>query len=425
MAWERPETKIVVIVGTLDTKGQEIEFLKALIEQEGLKTIVINVGTYQSAFPADITNEEVAKAGGADLADIRAGKLARDKVTKVMSEGAIKHVKELLAAGKLDGIVSLGGAGATGMATTVMKTLPFGIPKFMISSVAAMPQYCGAYFGTADIIMFSSVTDIAGLNPLVKDVLTRAAGAVSGLVKAARGPTVRMLETREGKQPLVAVTGYGYSERCTEYVKERLEEWGYDVIRVHAQGINDRAMEYMIKQGIFDGVVEIVPAGVSEELLGGTRAAGPGRLEAAGDRGIPQVVVPGGFDMIGCGPLDRKDKNDPLWVSRNLASRKLYVYDAFRVLARTSPDELRQIAKVVADKLNKAKGPVRFLIPLKGWSSLSMEGEPLYDPECDEVFVKELKERLKAQIVEIDAPINSSEFAEEVAKAFDELMKKN
>jgi len=423
VAQERSETKTVVILGTLDTKGQETMFLKALIEQQGLKTIVINMGTYESAFPADITNEEVAKAGGVDLEDIRAGGLPRDKITEVMIEGAIKHVAQLLARGKLDGVVSLGGASATAMATRVMKTLPFGVPKFMVSSAAAMPQYAAGYFGTADIVMFSSVTEIAGLNILVKDVLIRAAGAICGLVKASGGSIIPMLRERAKRQPLVAVTGFHYSEKCTQYVLEHLEKLGYEVIRIHAQGIADRAMEEMIRQGIFDGVVDIVPAGVSEELLGGNRAAGPDRLEAAGERGIPQVVAPCGFEMISCGPIERKDKNDPLWVSRNLAGRKLYIHDAFRVQARTLPDELRLVAKVIADKLNKAKGPVKFLVPLRGWSSLSVEGGPLYDPEGDNVFIGELKKYLKAEIIEIDAPLVSAEFGESVVKAFDELMK--
>jgi uncharacterized protein (UPF0261 family) len=423
VAQERAETKTVAIIGTLDTKGEEIMFLKTLIEEEGIRTIVIDMGTYQSSLPADVTNEEVARLGGVELEDIRARKFPRNKVTDIMSKGVIKHVGQLLAEGELGGIVSLGGASATDMATRVMKGLPFGVPKLMVSSAAAMPQYAAGYFGSTDLIMFSSVIDIAGLNILTRNILSRAAGAICGLVKAGGGSIMPMLQERGKQQPLVAVTGFAYSEKCTQCVANRLKGLGYEVIRVHAQGIGDRAMEEMIRQGIFGGVVDIVPAGVSEELLGGNRASGPGRLEAAGERGIPQVVTPCGFEMISCGPLERKDKNDPLWVSRNLASRRLYVHDAFRVQAKTLPEELRLIARVVADKLNNAKGPVRFLIPLKGWSSLSVEGGPLHDPEADNVFVRELKKHLKAKNVEIDASLVSPEFGESVVRAFDELMK--
>lgn len=179
-------------------------------------------------------------------------------------------------------------------------------------------------------------------------------------------------------------------------------------------------MEELIAEGVFDAVIDIVPAAVAEEMLGGNRAAGPTRLEAAGKRGIPQIVTPCGFDMISCGPMDRADRGDPLWVSRDLKKRKLFVPDAFRVQARTTAEELKEVAKEVARKLNMAKGPVIFLNPKKGWSSLDKEGMPLWDPEADRAFMEEFRKLLdpNIQVVDLDLNLDTREFAEKVVELF-------
>jgi uncharacterized protein (UPF0261 family) len=184
-------------------------------------------------------------------------------------------------------------------------------------------------------------------------------------------------------------------------------------------------MEKLLDQGIFDGVVDIVPSGLSEQILGGNRAAGPDRLEAAGKRGIPQVFTPCGFDMISCGPLSRKDRGDPLWISRNIASRNYYVQDSYRVQAKTNVEELKLVAKAAAEKLNSARGSVKFLIPLRGWSSLSVQGQPLCDPDANRLFVEELKRQLKPEIEvrELDMHLNSQEFAMAVVETFEKMMK--
>jgi uncharacterized protein (UPF0261 family) len=199
------------------------------------------------------------------------------------------------------------------------------------------------------------------------------------------------------------------------------------VIAFHAQGIGDRAMEDLIGEGLFQGVMDIVPAGVGEEFLGGNRAAGPNRLEKAGEMGIPQIITPCGFDMLSCGPLEKGDRGDPLWVSKDIKNRKLFIPDAFRVQARTTSEELRKIAREVARKLNRSKGPVAFLIPLKGWSSLDKEGMSLYDPEANKAFVHELKAHLnpKIPIIELDLHLNSREFAEGTVNYFLHLYEKS
>ena len=413
-------SKTIAIVCTLDTKGKEAKYLKELIEARGHKTILIdtNMGGEPTITP-DISAEEVARAGGGDIREIRASKKTGE-VTPIMIKGASVKVKELLEAGQLDGIVSFGGASNTTIGTSVMKALPFGIPKFMVSSTASMPAYAAKYIGTKDITMMHSVVDIAGFNDLTKAVLERAAGGICGMVEASTGAVKPVTE-----KPIIAVTEFKFAEVCGHHVREYLEEKGYEVIPCHAQGIGDRAMEELIEQGLFDGVIDLVPAGVSEQLIGGNRAAGPIRLEAAGQRGIPQVVAPCGFEMISCGPLDRRDRGDPLWTSRQLAERKIFIPDAFRVQVRTSADELREIAQVVAEKLNNSKGPVKFLIPTKGWSALSVEGTDLHEPETDAVFAPALREHLRSdiEVKELDTHLNTPEFARAAVEALEEMMK--
>jgi uncharacterized protein (UPF0261 family) len=241
-----------------------------------------------------------------------------------------------------------------------------------------------------------------------------------------------MAEMRESPQSLakpsqgknlIALTEFKFSEECCSHIRHRLEEKGFEVIPFHAQGTGDRAMEELIGDGLFQGVVDIVPAGVGEELLGGNRAAGPNRLESAGEKGIPQLITPCGFDMLSCGPLGRGDRGDPLWVSKGIKDRKLFIPDTFRVQARTNAQELAEIAREVAKKLNRSKGPVVVLIPLRGWSSLDKEGMPLYDPAADQAFLDELKIHLteKISLIELDLHLNTREFAEEAVNQFMKL----
>ena len=416
--------KSILIISSLDTKGQEVEFLKRLIEQQGQQTILLDMSTIgESPIPADIPCEDVARAGGVSMQEIRDSAKNRNEITSIMTDGAIKRAVELYQSDKLSGIVGVGGVSNTAMATDIMKALPFGIPKLMVSSGAAMPSYAGGFFGSSDITIMSAVVDMAGLHELSKSILTRAAGAICGMVETGAGPVFDSLKGSD--KPLIAITEFQYSDRCCKLISQYLEKKGYSVIPCHAQGVGDRAMDELLDQGIFDGVLDIVPSGLSEELFGGNRAAGPNRLEAAGKRGIPQVITPCGFEMISCGPIKRKDSGDPLWVSRNLAKRNYYIHDAYRVQARTNIEEMRLIAKTMAERLNKAKGPVKIFIPTKGWSTLSVTGQPLYDPEADKVFTEELKRHLRStvEVKELDVHLNTQEFAEAVVGTFDNMMK--
>ena len=412
--------KHIVILSSLDTKGQEAKYLKDLIEAHGFEPILIDtsIGGEPTLQP-DISSEEVARLGGGNIRDIRASRNT-GQVTPIMIKGASSKVQELLAKGLLDGIVSFGGASNTTSATSVMKALPFGVPKLMVSSTASMPAYAAKYIGTKDITMMHSVVDISGINDLTKAVLERAAGGICGMAAASTGP-VKPVST----SPLIAMTTFKFAEECGQHAMALLEKKGYTVIPFHAQGIGDSAMEELLEQGLFQGVLDLVPAGVIEELLGGNRAAGPHRLESAGQAGIPQVYTPCGFDMLSCGPLGRREKKDPLWTTLRLAQRKIFIPDEFRVQARTSGEEVQRVAEVISQKLNISKGPVKFFIPTRGWSSLSTQGADLHDPETDALFAPALKKSLRPdiQVTELPMEINSPEFAEALVSALDGLVK--
>ena len=414
--------KHIVILSSLDTKGEEAKVLRDLIEARGFETILVDTSIGgEATLQPDVTSEEVARLGGGNVRDIRASRNT-GQVTPIVIKGASVKVQELLAKGLLDGIISFGGASNTTSATSVMKALPFGVPKLMVSSTASMPAYAAKYIGTKDITMMHSVVDISGINDLTKAVLERAAGGICGMAAASSGP-VKPMSTA----PLIAMTTFKFAEECGQHAMALLEKKGYTVIPFHAQGIGDSAMEELIEQGLFHGVLDLVPAGVIEDLLGGNRAAGPHRLEAAGKVGLPQVYTPCGFDMLSCGPLGRREKGDPLWTALELAKRKIFIPDEFRVQARTSADEVRKVAEVIGTKLNASKGPVKFFIPTRGWSSLSTEGADLHDPATDALFAPALKRSLRPgiEVSELPMELNSPEFAEALVNALDGMVRKS
>jgi uncharacterized protein (UPF0261 family) len=414
--------KHIVILSSLDTKGEEAIYLKDLIEARGFKTVLVDTSIGgEAALHPDVSSEEVARLGGGNIRDIRASKNT-GQVTPIMIKGASVKVQELLAKGRLDGIIAFGGASNTTSATSVMKALPFGVPKLMVSSTASMPAYAAKYIGTKDITMMHSVVDISGINDLTKAVLERAAGAICGMAAASSGP-VKPVST----SPLIAMTTFKFAEECGQHAMNLLEKKGYTVIPFHAQGIGDSAMEELIEQGLFHGVLDLVPAGVIEDLLGGNRTAGPHRLEAAGRIGIPQVYTPCGFDMLSCGPLSRREAGDPLWTNLRLAERKIFIPDEFRVQARTSGDEVRRVAEVIGKKLNASKGPVKFFIPTRGWSSLSTQGADLYEPAADALFAPALKKTVRPgiEVSELPMELNSPEFAEVLVNALERMMEES
>lgn len=418
----------IAVVGMLDEREEALQLIKEQIERRGHKTTLIDIsvgtGGIMPSLKAQVTNDEVAQVRGTTIDKIKEMIVKeREKATSIMAEGLAGKVLELYNAGELKGIIAVGGMTGTFISLKAMKTLPFGIPKLLISSAAAMPAYASRlaeYFGTADITVMHSVVDTVGLNPLVRSLMVNGASAICGMVEGFE-------PVRKEERPSIALTEFGFCEKGAHYVRELLEGKNYSVISFHATGMGDRAAEDLVNQGLFEAFIDLVPASLSEYLLGGNRAAGPDRLEAACNQGIPYILAPCGFDMISCGPLERKDKADPLWVSRKLAERKLMIQDTLRVQARTNDEEMRIIAQAVAEKLEKHKDKklVKFLVPLRGFSSLSVEGGALHDPVADKVFIDELKKILDPgiKILEVDTHINTQEFAAAVVEALEESSK--
>jgi uncharacterized protein (UPF0261 family) len=417
----------IAIVGMLDEREDGLGIIKEKIEESGHKTILIDfsigTGAIKPAIKADITCDELAKAGGMNIEKIRETLAKeREKATSAMAEGLAKKVLELYQAGKLKGIIAVGGMTGTFITLTAMKALPFGVPKLIISSVTAMPAYAGRlaeYFSLRDITVMHSVVDTVGLNPLVRALMINGAGAICGMVDKYESP-------KKEDKPAIAITEFGFCEKGASYVRSFLEQ-SFNFVSFHATGMGDRAVEDLVGQGLFEGFIDMVPANLGEYILGGNRASKPDRLDAACKQGIPYILSPCGFDMISCGPIERKDKGDPLWVSRKLAERKMLVQDAMRVQARTSPEEMQIIARAVAEKLNKHRDKklVKFVIPTRGFSSLSVEGGALYEPDTDKVFVNELRKSLDPaiKVIEVDTHINTTEFAKAIGEALMESFK--
>ena len=285
--------KTVLLVATLDTKGEEALFLKERITDLGCEVLLMDISMREGPLckEADITSEEVARAGGSTLEEIRSSR-DRAQSTAVMTRGAIEIAKGLSAEGKIHGVIGIGGSTGSLMATDVMRALPFGLPKLMVSSTAALPGMSTRYIGTGDICLMHSVVEISGLGEVLRNVIERAARAICAMVET---PPLRV-QRAEGRA--VAMTMLGPCEKCASRVRRGLEEGGFQVTGFSAAGIGDRAMEEMIRQGLFDAVVDLAPGGVIEHLVGGMRDAGPTRLEAAGEMGIPQVVSTCGVNHI-------------------------------------------------------------------------------------------------------------------------------
>jgi len=354
------------------------------------------------ASPADITPAQVATAGGGNFDEIRNSK-DRTQITNITIAGASKIARQLQAEGKIQGVTGVGGATGSFMIAEVMRTLPFGVPKLMISSAAALPGLSTRYIGTGDIILFHSVIELSGLSDLLKNVFDRAAHAIAGMVRE------KITSPNTGQGKAIAMTMLGPCDKCADGVQNALQESGYQVIGFHAAGICDRAMEEMISLEMFQGVIDLAPGGVGEHLFGFMRDSGPNRLESAGKVGIPQIISTCSVNHI----TPAKSKYTPEHMQR-----RKYDLDRLRTWLRISPDELKKVANVFAEKLNRARGPVSVLIPLKGWSSADLPGNPTYDPEEDRLFTEVLRENLKPEIaiVEVDANMENPEFAAAVVE---------
>jgi len=405
--------KKIVILGTVDTKGEQLRFLKESIVSRGHEPILMDLSMGgHPGFQADITPQEIAGLVGMNLEELTASR-DRLSVTNVMTAGAQQMALDLLSRGSLQGIVALGGATMALIGSQVMSKLPFGIPK-VIATPAAMPVYVGRWFGATDLVVMQLIMEIAGMNDLVKNALAQVAGAVSGMVEQAYDYKALKLP-----YPSIAVTEVGFSDQCAKYVEALLTEKGFSVYPFHANGTSDRAMDRLISQGFFDGVIEIVPAGLIEAKFKGNRAADMERLDAAGQRGIPQVWAPCCLNLTGAGPT-RTNRE------KYTSSGRVLNIDEMRAMARFPRDELLIGAKLYAEKINKAKGPLKLVIPLRGWSSLDREGSVLYDPQEDRLVVEELKKNLTVplEIEEIDANLEDFQTAKALVDSLIHFMER-
>ena len=396
--------KTVLIVSTLDTKGLETNYLVDKLKALGLNALLMDISMRgDEPSKADIPPERVAAAGGSSFEEIRNSR-DRAQITNLTMAGASSIAADLLAENNLDGVIAIGGSTGTLMATEVMRSLPFGIPKVMISSTAALPGLATRYIGTGDIALFHSVIEISGVSDLLKNVMDRAAEALAGMVLG------RITSAKTGKGKAIALTMLGPCEKCASAVRASLETKGFQVIGFSAAGIGDRAMEDMIANGFFQGVVDLAPGGVGEHLYGFMRDAGPQRLETAGKAGIPQIVSTCSVNHMT--PAKSKYKPD-------YHERRKYDLDKFRTWIRLSSEELKEVAGAFATKLNQANGPVCVVVPQKGWSSVDSPENPTYDPQEDQVFVDTLREQLNSDVsvVEIPANMEDEAFAQAIVKA--------
>ncbi len=392
--------KTILIIGTLDTKGAEFEYVRDLIQARGLRTLVMDTGVMGlPLFPPDFSAGQVAEAGGGSLAALRkAGD--RGAALEVMGKGARALAIRCLAEGKVDGVISLGGSGGTSIAAAAMQALPVGLPKIIVSTMAS--GNVGPYVDVKDITLMYSVVDVAGLNRLSRRILANAAGAVCGMAEQA--------VPAGQERPLVTATMFGVTTPCVNRVREILEEKGYEVLVFHATGSGGRAMESLIADGFITGVADISTTEWCDELVGGVLSAGPTRLDAAAARGVPQVVSLGALDMVNFGPWDT--------VPAPFKGRVLYKHNPTVTLMRTTAEECADLGRIIAEKLNRATGPTALFVPLRGVSMIDAPGQPFYAPEADEALFQAVRRHLdprKVELVELDHHINDPEFAEAMA----------
>ena len=350
----------------------------------------------------DIHAARVAESGGGDFEEMKNSR-DRTRITNIMMAGGSHIAANLLAEGKLDGVIALGGSTGSLMGSEIMRSLPFGIPKVMISSTAALPGLSTRYIGTGDIALFHSVVEISGVSDLLKNVMDRAAYALAGMVE----DDIASPKAKKGKA--IALTMLGPCEKCASSVRTAMEQKGYQIIGFSAAGIGDRAMEDMIAGGFFQGVIDLAPGGVGEHHFGFMRDAGPHRLETAGKLGIPQIVSTCSVNHM----TPARSKYKP-----EFHERRKFDLDRLRTWIRLSPDELKEVAAIFAEKLNQAKGPVTVMIPQDGWSSADLPGNDTHDPAEDQLFTEVLRRQLKSdiQIIEVASNMEDPEFATAVVE---------
>ncbi len=390
----------IAVLGTLDTKGDEHAFVADLIRRRGHTPLLIDVGTEKPpTVKPDVTREEVARIAELDLPALVA-RHDRGECVAAMGEAAAKVLAHLAAQGRVDGVISLGGGGGTSIATAGMRTLPLGFPKVMVSTLVA--GNCAPYVGSKDIAMFPAVVDVQGLNRISRTILSRAAGAICGMVETA--------PPAAADKPVIVASMFGNTTTCVGLAAKQLEAAGYEVLVFHATGAGGRTMESLIESSMVAGVLDVTTTEWADELVGGVLSAGPMRLEAAGKMGTPAIVAPGCLDMVNFGARET--------VPAKFAGRTFYQHNPQVTLMRTTPEECAELGRILAEKVNAYRGPVAVLLPLRAISVISAAGQPFHSPEADAALFGAIKRHLRKDLplVELDCEINDPAFAEACAR---------
>jgi uncharacterized protein (UPF0261 family) len=404
--------KTILIVGTFDTKEDVILFCRDRIKERGHEFLLMDTGILgDPTVTPDVTRFQVAKAGGADDLDALVAKGDKGGCVQIMIHGAAIEAVRLYKSRAFQGILGVGGAQGTAIGCSAMQVLPTGVPKVMVSTVASGHATFGPFVGTKDITLMHSVADIQGLNFLMKRILTNATGAICGMVETFEG------EMPRSKGRTIALSMLGTTTKGALRAKGIVEEHGFEVVAFHQNGTGGIAMEDLIREGAFQGVLDLNLHEIGDRHYGGLHAAiRPDRLEAAGALGIPQVVAPGSINYVVLGPLDE--------LPAEVRARKHIVHNPTLTLVRLTPEELREVGKITAEKLNLSKGPTRVFIPLRGFCDPDREGFPHWDPEGNEGFIESLERALRPDIpvVKLDVHINEADFIDPVVREFITLM---
>lgn len=394
-----PNSNTVIMLGCFDTKAEDFSYLYDRLLEQGVNVTAINTGVMGTTdlFPIDFEAEQVARAAGTNLSELQnAGD--RSVAVEKMGMGASHIISELLAEEKAQGAIGMGGGGGTYIAISAMQSIPMGVPKLCVTTLAA--KDLTRQIGVKDITLMPSIVDVAGLNNISRMVIRQAAGAISGMM------TANIKETIESSGS-IAISIFGNTTKCVDKCSEILKQDNYDVSTFHSVGIGGKTMESLVLDGYFDAVLDITTTELADNLCDGICSSGPDRLTAASQMGIPQVVVPGCLDMVNYGHLDT--------VPDRYKDRLLYSWSPDVTLMRTNEEENEILGKELADKLNKSSGPVKVLLPLKGISIVSSEGGEFYRPDIDRILFDSIIRNVNdtIEVIEIDANINDEAFAEQ------------
>jgi uncharacterized protein (UPF0261 family) len=401
----------VYLLGTLDTKGTEIAYVRDLLGELGVSTRLIDTGCLgKSAIAADITNETVFEAAGATLTEVRR-RGDRGQAVTLAAAGATKLVLAAYAQGDVDGVLALGGSAGTTIGTSAMRALPLGVPKLMVSTLAS--GQTRPYVGSRDILMLNAVVDIAGLNRISRTVLGNAARAMAGMVNQCGSERV---QKHADDRPLIAATMFGVTTPCVERARQVLEEAGYEVVVFHATGTGGEAMEQLIADGLFEGVLDITTTELADERFGGTLTAGPDRLTAAGRKGIPQVISVGALDMVNFGGI-QASTGLPEGASAAYRNRQFYRHNATVTLMRTTVQENRELGEEIGRKAAAATGPTCIMLPRRGVSAIDQTGQPFDDPDARKALFAGIRATHgHVEVIELDNHINDPGFAEAASR---------